>query len=118
MVVAQGLPGRAAIPAAVRDVSVGRDDVERVVDEVVLQDAVVGRAGGQGGRGVDLRRRRREGSGGRETGTAREKTSRLGFEGGSPGPCQLGPSRNRSDQSLTTEIEQPQPGNPARRFHG
>lgn len=60
MIVAQGLSGRAAIPAAVGDVSVGRDNVERVVDEVVLQDAVVGRAGRQGGRGVDLRRRKDE----------------------------------------------------------
>lgn len=59
LIVAQGLSGRAAIPAAVGDVSVGRDDVERVVDEVVLQDAVVGRAGRQGGRGVDLRQRNR-----------------------------------------------------------
>lgn len=59
LIVAQGLSGRAAIPAAVWDVSVGRDDVERVVDEVVLQDAVVGCAGGQGGGGVDLTRRKR-----------------------------------------------------------
>lgn len=56
MIVAQGLSGRAAVPAAVWDVPVGRDDVEGVVDEVVLQDAVVGRAGGQRGRGVDLKR--------------------------------------------------------------
>lgn len=49
MIVAQGLSGRTAIPAAVGDVPVGRDDVEGVVDEVVLQDAVVGRAGGQRG---------------------------------------------------------------------
>lgn len=55
LVVAQGLSGRAAIPAAVWDVPVGRDDVERVVDKVVLQDAVVGRAGCQRGGGVDLR---------------------------------------------------------------
>lgn len=62
LVVAQGLSGRAAIPAAVWDVSVGRDDVERVVDEVVLQDTVVGCAGGQRGGGVDLPQRgRRQG---------------------------------------------------------
>lgn len=62
LIVAQGLSGRAAIPAAVWDFSVGHDDVERVVDEVVLQDAVVGCAGGQGRRGVDLKqRKRREG---------------------------------------------------------
>lgn len=62
LIVAQGLSGRAAIPAAVWDVSVGRDDVERVVDEVVLQDAVVGCAGGQRGGGVDLpQRNRRQG---------------------------------------------------------
>lgn len=54
MIVAHGLSGRAAIPAAVWDVPVGRDDVEGVVDEVVLQDAVVGCAGGQRGRGIDL----------------------------------------------------------------
>lgn len=54
LIVAQGLSGRAAIPAAVWDVPVGRDDVESVVDEVVLQDAVVGGAGGQRGRGIDL----------------------------------------------------------------
>lgn len=61
LIVAQGLSRRAAIPAAVWDVSVGRDDVERVVDEVVLQDAVVGCAGGQGRRGIDLKERKREG---------------------------------------------------------
>lgn len=55
LVVAQGLSGWAAIPAAVRDVPIGRDDIEGVVDEVVLEDAVVGRAGGQRGRGIDLR---------------------------------------------------------------
>lgn len=55
LIVAHGLSGRAAVPAAVWDVPIGRDDVEGVVDEVVLQDAVVGRAGGQRGRGVDLR---------------------------------------------------------------
>lgn len=54
LIVAQGLSRRAAIPAAVWDVPVGCDDVESVVDEVVLQDAVVGCAGGQRGRGVDL----------------------------------------------------------------
>lgn len=54
LIVAQGLSGRTAIPAAVWDVPVGCDDVESVVDEVVLQDAVVGCAGGQRGRGVDL----------------------------------------------------------------
>lgn len=55
MIVSHGFSGRAAIPAAVWDVSVGGDDVEGVVDEVVLEDAVVRRAGGQRGRGVDLR---------------------------------------------------------------
>ncbi len=54
MIVSHGLSGRAAIPAAVWDVPVGRDDVESVVDEVVLQYAVVGCAGGQRGRGIDL----------------------------------------------------------------
>lgn len=57
MIVAQGLSGRAAIPAAVWYFPIGRDDVEGVVDEVVLQDAVVGRAGGQRRRGVDLERK-------------------------------------------------------------
>lgn len=57
LIVAQGLSGRAAIPAAVWYFPIGRDDVEGVVDEVVLQDAVVGRAGGQRGRGVDLERK-------------------------------------------------------------
>ena len=55
MIVSQGLSGWTAIPAAVWDVSVWCDDVEGVVDEVVLQDAVVGRAGGQRWRGIDLR---------------------------------------------------------------
>lgn len=49
LIVAQGLPGRAAIPAAVWDFPVGSDNVEGVVDEVVLQDAVIGCAGGQRG---------------------------------------------------------------------
>lgn len=57
LIVAQGLSGRAAIPATVWYLPVGRDDIEGVVDEVVLQDAVVGRAGGQRGRGVDLERK-------------------------------------------------------------
>lgn len=55
LIVAQGLSGRTSIPAAVWDVPIGCDDVEGVVDEVVLQDAVVGCAGGQRGRGIDLR---------------------------------------------------------------
>lgn len=55
LVVAQGLSGWAAVPAAVWDVPVGCDDVERVVDKVVLQDAVVGRAGCQRWGGIDLR---------------------------------------------------------------
>lgn len=55
MIVAQSLAGRAAIPAAVWDVPVGCDDVQGVVDEVVLQDAVVGCAGSQRGGGIDLR---------------------------------------------------------------
>lgn len=54
MVVAQGLSGWAAVPAAIGNVSIGRDNVESVVDEAVLQDTVVGRAGGQRGRGIDL----------------------------------------------------------------
>lgn len=54
LVVPQGLSGRTAIPAAVWDLPVGRDDVERVVDEVVFQNAVVGCAGGQRRRGVNL----------------------------------------------------------------
>ena len=55
MIVAQGLTGRAAIPAAVWDFPIGRYNIEGVVDEVVLQDAVVGCAGGQRRRGIDLR---------------------------------------------------------------
>ena len=55
MVVPQGLSGRGAAPATVSsDVTIGRHDVERVIDQVVLQDAVVGRAGGQRGGGVNL----------------------------------------------------------------
>lgn len=54
MIVAKGLSGRAAIPAAVWDLAVGSDDVEGVVDEVVLQNTVIGCAGGQRGGGVDL----------------------------------------------------------------
>lgn len=57
LIVAQGLSGRAAIPAAVWYFPIGRDNVEGVVDEVVLQDSVVGCAGGQRGRGVDLERK-------------------------------------------------------------
>lgn len=53
-IVAQGLSGRAAIPAAVWDLPVGSDDVEGVVDEVVLQDTVIGCAGRQRGGGIDL----------------------------------------------------------------
>lgn len=51
----QSLFGQAAVPAAVGDLSVGRDDVQRVVDQVVLQDAVVGRAGGERRRRVHLK---------------------------------------------------------------
>lgn len=60
LIVAQGLSGRAAIPAAVWDVPIGRDDVEGVVDEVVLEDAVVCCAGSQRGRGVHLRTTQRK----------------------------------------------------------
>lgn len=54
MIVAQSLSGWAAIPAAVWDVPVGRDDVEGVIDEVVFEDPVIGCAGGQRGGGIDL----------------------------------------------------------------
>lgn len=56
LIVAQGLSGRATTPAAVWDFPVWRDDVESVVDEVVLQNAVIGCAGGQRRRGIDLSR--------------------------------------------------------------
>lgn len=55
LIVAHGLSGWTAIPAAVWDVPVGRDNVESVIDEVVLQDAVIGCAGGQRGRGINLK---------------------------------------------------------------
>lgn len=55
LIVAQGLSGWTAIPAAVWDVPVGRDNVESVIDEVVLQNAVIGCAGGQRGRGINLK---------------------------------------------------------------
>lgn len=55
MVVPQGFSGWTAIPAAVWDLPVGRDDVEGVVDEVVFQYPVVGCAGGQRWGGVNLR---------------------------------------------------------------
>lgn len=55
LIVAQGLSGWTAIPAAVWDVAVGGDNVEGVIDEVVLQDAVVGCAGGQRGRSINLK---------------------------------------------------------------
>lgn len=55
LIVAQGLSGWTAIPAAIWDVPVGRDNVEGVINKVVLQDAVVGCAGGQRGRGINLK---------------------------------------------------------------
>lgn len=55
LVVAQGLSGWAAVPAAVGNVPVGCDDVESVIDQIVLQDPVVGCAGGERRRSVDLR---------------------------------------------------------------
>lgn len=54
LVVAQSLSGRTAIPAAVWDFPVGCNNVESVVDEVVLQDAVIGCAGCQRRRCIDL----------------------------------------------------------------
>lgn len=55
MIVAQGLSRRTPIPAAVWNIPIGCYDVEGVIDEVVLKDAVIGCAGCQRGRGVDLR---------------------------------------------------------------
>lgn len=54
LIVAQGFSGWSAIPTAVWDVPVGSDNVKSIIDEVVLQDAVVGCAGGQRGRGINL----------------------------------------------------------------
>lgn len=50
----QSLFGQTAVPAAVWDLRVRRDDVQRVVDQIVLQDAVVSRAGGERRRRVHL----------------------------------------------------------------
>lgn len=59
-IVSQSLFRQAAVPAAFWDFAVGRDDVQRVVDEVVLQDPVVGCAGGQRRRRVHLKQTRSE----------------------------------------------------------
>lgn len=91
LVVAQSLSGRTAVPAAVWDVPVGRDDVERVVDEVVLEDAVVGRAGGQRGGGVDLTGTRTKG---------RSQMNKYSFSDRLCPPINVPSSENRRDWFL------------------
>ena len=60
LVVPQCLLGRASVPSAVWNLSIGCDDIERVVDQVVLEDAIIGCAGRERRRGINLKHAERQ----------------------------------------------------------
>lgn len=58
LVIAEDLLGGGLVPFTVGNLAVGDRDVEGVVDQVILEDSIVGGAGGERWRRVDLREER------------------------------------------------------------
>ena len=56
--IAEALLGGGLVPFTVGNLAVGDRDVEGVVDQVILEDSIVGGAGGERWRRVDLREER------------------------------------------------------------
>lgn len=59
-VVAKHFLGGRLVPFAVRNLTIGDRNIQGVVNQVVLKDSVIGGAGGEGWRGVNLQEEKHE----------------------------------------------------------